>query len=319
MIAHVVIRPFRAGDAERVCEIYYRSVHEVARAKYDAAQVRAWAPAIPAAALWLDRLSSFQTFVAERASGEVVAWIAMTDAGYIDMFFCLPEAAGCGVGAQLYAAVERTARAGGLARLSAHASLLAESFFLKHGWTVDERETVVRAGVELPRAVMSKTLPALVLVDAGDADFAWLIADGEPPRNGLRIAPGGLDDDPATIAHVRTIAARMRAENRRGSWMMAAGGEIVGLIGYHGPPSIEGEVEIGYNVAPTRRRLGYATAAVAGLVAIAQADPAIVTIVAHTEPENRGSQRALVRNGFERVICPAAPGGDVRWRRRLRP
>jgi len=153
------IRRFEPADAPSVCEIYYRSVREVASSKYDRAQTEAWAPRIPDPVAWLERLCEYETFVADNAAGEAVGWISMSAAGYIDMLFCLPEATRCGVAGQLYSAVEGAAVERGLPRLTAHASLLAESFFAKRGWTVDERETSVRNGVAIPRAAMSKTLP----------------------------------------------------------------------------------------------------------------------------------------------------------------
>jgi putative acetyltransferase len=155
--SEMAVRRFEASDAHTVCEIYYRSVHEVASAKYDAAQCRAWAPTVPDA-LWLERLCEYETFVATVDPDKVVAWISMSRTGYIDMLFCLPEATRCGIAAELYAAVERLAIAGGLTELTAHASRLAEPFFRKRGWVVDRYETVVRSGVEIPRAQMSKRL-----------------------------------------------------------------------------------------------------------------------------------------------------------------
>jgi hypothetical protein len=35
---------------------------------------------------------------------------------------------------------------------------LAQPFFKKRGWTIANFETIVRNGVEIPRAAMSKTL-----------------------------------------------------------------------------------------------------------------------------------------------------------------
>jgi len=154
----MLVRPFESADAGRICEIFYRSVHEVACAEYDTAQLDAWAPAVPDAGLWLERLRNYDTFVADNDAGETVGWIAMNHTGYIDMLFCLPEATRRGVAAQLYAAVERRAIARGLTRLTAHASLLAQPFFKRHGWAIEKQETVVRNGVVLPRAAMSKVL-----------------------------------------------------------------------------------------------------------------------------------------------------------------
>jgi putative acetyltransferase len=156
----MIIRRFELADAPIVCEIFYRSVHEVACARYDQAQVDAWAPEIPDPQRWVERLCAYHTFVADNDAGKLIAWIAMTDAGYIDMIFCLPEASRCGIATQLYLTVENIALERGLARLTAHASLLAQPFFRKHGWVIDRYETVVRNGVELPRAEMSKVLAA---------------------------------------------------------------------------------------------------------------------------------------------------------------
>lgn len=155
-----MVRRFQAADAPRVCEIFYRSVHEVACARYDRAQLDAWAPVIPDAAQWLDRLLAYDTFVAVDDGGNTVGWIAMSETGYIDMLFCLPEATRCGVAAQLYDEVERAAIVRGIPRLTAHASLLAQPFFKKHGWIVETHESIERRGVRLPRAAMSKIVPS---------------------------------------------------------------------------------------------------------------------------------------------------------------
>ncbi len=154
----MMIRRFVVDDAPRVCEIFYRSVREIACALYSREQIEAWAPTVPDSDRWLPNLLEYKTFVATNDEGIVSAWISMTDEGYIDMLFCLPEAVGKGFAARLYATVEREAIVTGIQRLTAHASLLAQPFFAKHGWIVEKHEHHVRNGVALPRAEMSKTL-----------------------------------------------------------------------------------------------------------------------------------------------------------------
>src|SRR5471030_468402 len=105
----MIIRRFEAADAPRVCEIFYRSIHEVASKRYDPAQIQAWEPKVPDPEKWLQRLLDYDTFVADNDKGESVGWIAMSPEGYIDMLFCVPEAVGRGAAAQLYAEAERTA------------------------------------------------------------------------------------------------------------------------------------------------------------------------------------------------------------------
>lgn len=45
-----------------------------------------------------------------------------------------------------------------LTQLTAHASLFAKPFFKKRGWVIENHETIIRGGVEIPRAKMSKLL-----------------------------------------------------------------------------------------------------------------------------------------------------------------
>ena len=154
------------------------------------------------------------------------------------------------------------------------------------------------------------------LAPVTDADFDWLLGNGAAVRAGLTIAPGGVDDDVAVIRHVRDVVRRLTLQHETGTWMMVAGGEVVGLIGFHRAPSTAGDVEIGYNVAPSRRCRGHATAAVAAIVEHARADGRIRTIVATTAPENLASQRALERNGF-RATARSDAGADIVWKRRV--
>ena len=154
----MTIRRFREGDAEALCEIFFRSVREIGPAKYDAAQVRAWAHDVPDAAAWGRRMRANETFLAVRGGDVPVGWIELETGGHVEMLYCAPEAAARGVAARLYAAAEALARERGLTGLTTDASRFAESFFRKHGWSVDERETVIRFGVEIQRARMSKTL-----------------------------------------------------------------------------------------------------------------------------------------------------------------
>ncbi|HEV2737405.1 MAG TPA: GNAT family N-acetyltransferase [Candidatus Elarobacter sp.] len=154
----MTIRRFRDGDAQALCEIFFGSVREVGPAKYDDAQVRAWAPGVPDAAAWGGRMRANETFVAVRDGDVAVGWVELETGGHVEMLYCAPEAAGRGVAARLYAAAEALARERGLTGLTTDASRFAESFFRKQGWSVDERETVIRFGVEIQRARMSKTL-----------------------------------------------------------------------------------------------------------------------------------------------------------------
>jgi putative acetyltransferase len=134
-------------------------VREIGPAKYDDAQLRAWAHDVPDAIAWGERMLRNATFVAVRKDDDVpVGWIELEADGNVEMLYCAPEVAGRGVAGQLYDSAESLARERGLTRLTTAASRFAESFFRKRGWSVDERETVTQFGAGIQRARMSKTL-----------------------------------------------------------------------------------------------------------------------------------------------------------------
>jgi RimJ/RimL family protein N-acetyltransferase len=77
-------------------------------------------------------------------------------------------------------------------------------------------------------------------------------------------------------------------------------GLVIGTAGFYGPPDESGEVTIGYGMVKPEWGHGYGTAAVAGLVAVCRAH-GVTAVNADTEYGNVGSQRVLLKNGFERV------------------
>jgi N-acetylglutamate synthase-like GNAT family acetyltransferase len=98
-----------------------------------------------------------EAFIAED-EGRVLGWIDLLPDGHIDMFYCLPEVTRKGVADTLYANVLGRAKELSLQRLFSDGSVFAESFFTKHDWVIDEREVIVREGVEINRARMSVLL-----------------------------------------------------------------------------------------------------------------------------------------------------------------
>jgi [ribosomal protein S5]-alanine N-acetyltransferase len=77
--------------------------------------------------------------------------------------------------------------------------------------------------------------------------------------------------------------------------------QVVGNVGFHGPPDENGRVEIGYGIVPLRRRRGYAREAIAGLTDWAFATGEARVCVASVSPRNAASL-ALVRSlGFRQV------------------
>lgn len=130
------------------------------------------------------------------------------------------------------------------------------------------------------------SIPTLDLHLATAADFDWLLGRKAPCR------PWSIAPDLAP-AEVLDIIRELPA-----NWLMVAGNEVVGIIGIK--TEAVGRVEIGYGVAASRERKGFASAAVASLLPLLSARNAN-TVTAETSVDNPASQGVLNRNGFKHI------------------
>ena len=81
------------------------------------------------------------------------------------------------------------------------------------------------------------------------------------------------------------------------TYQLVVGDQVVGDIGFHGPPDDRKQLTIGYQVVSAAQGRGIATAACAQLVALAGSAGA-ERLLAFTDADNRASQQVLRRNGF---------------------
>lgn len=127
---------------------------------------------------------------------------------------------------------------------------------------------------------------------------------------GIQLAPDW--PQPALLKILDRHAALAPKEVVWGIWMIIDRGDdtVIGEIGFHGPPSDAGAVEVGYSIVPGRRRRGYATEAAKALVGWARQERQVKSIVAGCDPDNRASVRTLERAGFRQT---GSSGGELRW------
>lgn len=152
------IRRFRSDDSAPLRTIFRRAVLEGAAAHYTPAQLHAWADAPNAAGpCWEDRLGQHITVVADSPDGPT-GFMTLGRDGYLDLAFVLPEATGTGVADALHDRILAEAAQLGLTRLSTEASLRAEGFFTRMGWTLLHRQDVEISGMRLRNALMAKRL-----------------------------------------------------------------------------------------------------------------------------------------------------------------
>ncbi|PWE34330.1 GNAT family N-acetyltransferase [Maritimibacter sp. 55A14] len=151
------LRRYRPADAAPAYALFRRAVHKGAAAAYSAEERRAWAPDREMPADWPARLGAHITWLAFHRH-RLAGFMTLARDGHLDLAYVAPEAMGRGVADALYARLEAEARARGLPVLDTAASHLARSFFLRHGWQVAARQSVIRNGVALTNFRMEKCL-----------------------------------------------------------------------------------------------------------------------------------------------------------------
>lgn len=152
-----------------------------------------------------------------------------------------------------------------------------------------------------------------MIIETTERDFAALLAGAAP--TGLRLVPDSAIAENDVLQMLADLARAIRPQFSPSAWMIVEEGEIVGLCSVVRIVD-GGEVHIGYGVAPTRQGAGVATRAIADLLALARIDARISAVSAETSVANIASQRALERNGFQRVgeRVDADDGPVVCWR-----
>jgi ribosomal-protein-alanine N-acetyltransferase len=157
-------------------------------------------------------------------------------------------------------------------------------------------------------SIVAATFGSLDAEDAGGAEVARLLGVRPPPSWPPQY------NGPETREWIRGLMRKHPGEPGYASWYLIADGELVGAIGYKGPPDADGIVEIGYAVVDERHRHGYASAGVALVTKRAFADPRVRVVAAETLPDGLASQGVLLKAGFTRTGSRIdADDGEV-WR-----
>ncbi|MBY5379897.1 GNAT family N-acetyltransferase [Rhizobium leguminosarum] len=137
-----------------------------------------------------------------------------------------------------------------------------------------------------------------MIIELTSHDFEAVLK-GMAPHH-LRLVQDSAIAPPDVLAMLSRLAAEIGADFWPSAWMIVDDGEIVGLCSIVRVPQ-DGNIHIGYGIAPSRQGRGCTTRAIGQLLEWARDDPRVALISAETGFENIASQRVLERNGFIRV------------------
>ncbi len=133
MIHPMKIRIFEDQDTEKVARLFHETVREINICDYSLAQVNAWAPDNIYFRDWRNICASRFTYVADD-QGTIAGFGELEANGHIDCFYCHKSYQRCGVGRQIYHAIETKAIELILRVLTTEASITAKPFFQKMGF-----------------------------------------------------------------------------------------------------------------------------------------------------------------------------------------
>ena len=153
----MILREAGPGDTA-ACFAIFRDAVLNGATLYSTDERRAWAPPEDDGARMTPRLAAGRTWIAE-TDGAPAGFLTAMPRGYLDFFYVRPGHHGTGLAAALYARFLAWAEETGQATLTTHASHHARRFLEPRGWSVVEKEIVLRNGVPLTRWRMALSRP----------------------------------------------------------------------------------------------------------------------------------------------------------------
>lgn len=156
-ISEYQIRRFQPSDAQPIAQLFHDTVRQINSQDYTLSQVKAWAPDQIYFRNWAVICSNYYTYVADW-KGTIIGFGELAANGTIYCFYCHYNYQGCGVGRKIYQALEKQAVQLQLTRLVTTASITAQPFFAKMGFSIVKQQCVTRRGETFTNYLMEKYL-----------------------------------------------------------------------------------------------------------------------------------------------------------------
>jgi len=153
------IRLFDKQDVEQIAKLFHDTIREVNINDYSINQVKAWAPDNIYFRDWVSVCSEKITYVADD-NGTIAGFGELESDGHIDCFYCHKNYQRMGVGSKIYHAIEAKADELRIHRLYTEASITAQSFFLRMGFSIIKKQQVECRGESFINYAMEKHLTA---------------------------------------------------------------------------------------------------------------------------------------------------------------
>lgn len=157
-VAEWEVAPLSERGTKEAAVLFLETVHAVNSRDYSPSQISAWAPGDEASQRAISAKLAGERTVGVRECGILIGFGSLNDAGDVDMLYVHKDRQRQGVARRVLRELEAVAAAGGASLIGADASLIAQPFFARMGYSTVREQTVVRRGVELRNFRMAKQL-----------------------------------------------------------------------------------------------------------------------------------------------------------------
>ncbi|QHA92085.1 GNAT family N-acetyltransferase [Bacillus sp. N1-1] len=154
------IRQYEPKDLDQIIELFQQTVYIINRQDYSANQVNAWVNSTTKSirySKWAQEFEQNFTYIAEE-EGEVVGFIDLTAAGYLDRLYVHRYFQRAGIASLLLSEIESTARSQQLNKITTEASITARPFFEAQHFQTIKKQTVEISDVKMTNFLMEKKL-----------------------------------------------------------------------------------------------------------------------------------------------------------------
>ncbi|QIK56435.1 GNAT family N-acetyltransferase [Erysipelothrix sp. HDW6A] len=148
------IRPYTPQDLDQILKLFYDTVHTVNIVDYSPVQVDTWAPRNPNKDLWNTTLSKNLSLVA-LVDHEVIGFIDLEKSGYLNRLFIHKDFQSKGLASKL---LKELLSLSNHHLITVDSSITALPFFLRHGFQIVRKQSVIKDGIDFTNYHMTKRL-----------------------------------------------------------------------------------------------------------------------------------------------------------------
>ena len=154
---NIQIREAEISDLSELQSLYSSTIDTTCKNDYSAEQREVWKSGIRDKKRWTDAIKNHYFIVAE-ISSRVVGFGSLKDGEYIDFLYVSKDQLRKGIANRIYMELEEVALKNKKLELFSDVSITAKPFFESKGYQVQEKNRIIKEGVELFNFRMIKKL-----------------------------------------------------------------------------------------------------------------------------------------------------------------